>query len=252
MKKFAALAVLTAGAIALPSLAMAQEGGAFRVRAGLAAVNYVAPDGSSNTPDIESSYAALALGGSFVSGGGWFVDLGLRRSLGAEWNAQEAWGASKDDEFSRTETTLSVGKALGGGFAVFGGVQLAKNEFTAPDAFGFTGVKQEMTSDSTVYFVGGSKAFPVGSGALSVSAALGLMKQDFEIATSGFGSSNTQTMKSDSGFGYSLGAAYNLPLSQKLSLLADLRFQSYSVEYPNVGSNDEQVTSVGVSVVAQF
>lgn len=246
MKRFAALAVLTAGALALPSLALADDG-AFRVRAGLASVSYVSPGTDPGDPDLKSTYGAVALGASYVSSTGWFGDIGFRNSLSAEWNAKDL-GFDRDDDFKRNEVTVSIGKALGDGLAVFGGVQTTKAELTISASNtigGFSLGEFKAEEKGTLFFAGASKAFAAGPGNLTVSGALGVLSKKL---TDNQGSPEE---KSDSGAGVSLGAAYAYPLTQKVSLLGDLRYQSYSVEWSGQKAR-ENVTSLGVSVVGQF
>jgi hypothetical protein len=251
MKKLAALAVLTAGAVALPTLGFADEG-TVRVRAGLAAVNYSSPV-DTGVPDLESDYAALTLGGSYITQTGWFADLGLRTSLSAEWNSKDVFGGVKDDAFSRTETTFTAGKSLGDGLAVFGGLQLSKSKLTFSPANTVFSGDEDLTQEGKLWFVGVSKALPMGGGSLSLSGALGILKQETKWS-SGFKSADPVAFadeKSDTGAGFSLGVAYSYPISKGLSVMGDLRGQSYSVKYSGESSK-ETVTSLGVSVVGQF
>jgi hypothetical protein len=249
MKKLAALTSLTAAIAALPCFALAEEG-TVRVRAGLASVSYVSPSSDPADADVEATYGAFTLGGSYVTADGWFFDLGLRQSMSAKWNSKEVDGVPSDDDFSRTETTISIGKGLGDGLSVFGGLQLAKSEQTGSKdnyaAFGFT-QDQSIELDSTLWFLGVSKAIPAGGGALNFSGALGVMKQEVTLSEEICGCS----IKSDTGVGFSLGAAYSYPINKGFSLVADLRGQSYSVKYEGE-SNKESVGSLGLSAVAQF
>lgn len=251
-KKLAALAVLTAGATALPSLGFAEEG-TVRVRAGVASVNFSSPV-DTGKPDLESKYAALTLGGSYITQTGWFADLGLRSSLSAEWNTKELFGGVKDDDFSRTETTFTVGKSLGDGLAVFGGLQLAKSKLTfSPDNTVFVG-DENLTQEGQLLFVGVSKALAVGGGSLSFSGALGTLKQEAKWSggfKASFDPDSFADEKSDTGTGFSLGVAYSYPLGKSLSVMGDLRTQSYSVKYSGESAK-ETVTALGVSVVGQF
>jgi hypothetical protein len=244
MRKLAALAVLTVGAAALPGSVFAQDG-TVRVRAGLASVNYTSP--VQGSPDLESNYAALTLGGSYITQSGWFADLGVRTSLSAEWNTKEVFGGVKDDDFSRTETTVTVGKSLGDGLSVFGGLQISTSKFSLSAANTITGNNEDLTFDGQLWFAGASKSLPVGGGSLSFSGALGVLQQELTYSQ-GFG---LPAEKSDSGFGASLGVAYSYPLSKSLSVMADLRGQSYSVKYSGE-SNKENVASFGVSAVGHF
>lgn len=242
MKKLVLVSLL-AGLTAAPLLANADEG-AVRVRAGLGAVNFVSPSGSVNDPDLESTYAAVTVGGSYISAGGWFIDLGLRNSLSGEWNATEHQDDAffyypNDGKFVRKETTLTVGKAIGSGWSLFGGMQSSKMEISYPETvayFPFT-----LDAKGRLVFLGVSKGLPIGSGSLSISGALGSYSQEFAGGL----------VKSDGGAGASLGLSFSYPFTNSLGMTVDVRGQSYTVEYFGESAK-ENVGSVGLALVGTF
>lgn len=247
MKKLIPLIPLLVGA-GLAQNASAQDS-AVRVRAGVAGVSFVAPSTTPGTPDLESDYTALVLGGSYVTAGGWYGDLGWRGSTGAKWNAGEVVGnpAVEDQDFSRNEVTLTVGKLLGDGLSVFGGAQFIQSSLDLAANISISGNQESVDVDDTILFVGVAKSFAIGSGSLNVSGALGVMNEETSYSA-GF---NLAAEESDNGVGYSLGVGFSHPLTSFLSIQADLRHQSYSVEYQGVDS-EQKVTAAGVAVVGQF
>lgn len=248
MKKNAAIVgVLLAGTFA--SAACFAQDSAVRVRAGLAAVSYVSPDSSG--VDFKSSYAAAQIGASYITGSGWYGDLAMRTSLSAKWNTADIIGnpGAEDDDFSRNEVTLTIGKSLGNGLAVFAGLQVVSAEATLSKTNSGLPADESITLDNTIAFVGASKSIPVGAGSMSFSGALGVLKEETKNSA-GLGGG---TQKADTGAGFSLGAGYSHPITQAVSVLADLKFQTYSVKYPgSTDSSNQTVTSLGLSVVGQF
>lgn len=247
MKKLIPLVPLLVG-LSLSQNVLAQDS-AVRVRAGVAAVSFVAPSTTPGSPDLESDYTALVLGGSYVTANGWFGDATWRGSAGAKWNTGEVVGIPgvEDQDFSRNEVTLTAGKFLGDGLSVFGGAQFIQSELDIAGNISVTGNAESITVDDTVLFVGVAKSFSIGNGSLNVSGALGVMNEE----TSFSAGLNSPAEDSDNGFGYSLGAGYSHPLTSFLSIQADLRYQSYSVKYQGEAS-DQKVTAAGVAVVGQF
>lgn len=240
MKK--SLAVVTLTCLSLSPLLAQADGGLLRVRGGLASVSYVFPS-PAGAPDQKSTFGALTLGGSYVTEGGWFIDLATRNSLGAKWNAKEfneAQGEVTDDaDFSRDELTLTLGKSLGSGWALFGGVQASTLEQVFPATS--TGAESTWKQDGSLTFLGVSKAFSIGNGALSVSGALGSLKYDFPDWAG----------QPDRGAGGSLGLTFTYPFTNNLGLAADARFQRYTLKWQ--GSDfDENIGAVGLSLVGQF
>lgn len=242
MKKKLMISLL-AGLIGVPTVGFAQDS-KIRVRAGLSSVNYVSPSTTPGNPDFKSTYAALIAGGSLITSSGLFVDLGIRKSLSAEWNATDLNWAN-DDDFARNEITLTLGKALDSGFAVFGGVQSSTAEATLSTAN--TGLLSDIVIETTgrLLFCGVSKSMPLGSGSLNVSLAVGLYGQTTDNNV------GAPSEKSTNGGGASLGGSYSLPLGNGLSLIGDLRYQSYAVEYSGDPSK-ENVGSASLALAAQF
>lgn len=240
MKK--TLVAISLTALSLAPLVAQAEGGLLRVRGGLAAVSYVFPS-PNGMPDQKSSFGAMTLGGSYVTEGGWFIDLATRNSLGAKWNAKEyneAQGEfTEDADFSRDELTLTLGKSLGSGWALFGGVQASTLEQVFPATT--SGGESTWKQDGSLTFLGVSKAFSMGSGALSVSGALGSLKYDFPEWAG----------QPDRGAGGSLGVTFTYPFTNNLGIAADARFQRYTIKWQDTDF-DENINSLGVSLVGQF
>jgi hypothetical protein len=245
--KNSALAGLLMAATLTCAPSYAQDS-SLRVRAGFAGVGYVQPDSSGK--DIESMYGAAQVGASYVTAGGWYGDLAVRTSLAAKWNTGDIIAGAKDDDFSRTETTLTIGKGFGDGLAVFAGVQVASSELTLSKANTGRPADGSITIDDTIVFAGLSASYPAGPGSVSLSGALGILTEEQTVSP---GLPGAGTYKADPGAGLSLGAAYSHPVTKALSILADIRMQFYSVKYPNLQAQSNQtLVSMGVSIVGQF
>lgn len=233
------LAIAGLAACTVSATAMAEN--TVRLRAGVAAVQYVAPDPNG---DIKSDFNALLLGATLITDAGWFFDLGSRTSTSAKWNAQDLFPPLSDQDFERRDLTLTVGKALGNGLSVFGGYQAGDSELTL-DSTPLGGTKDWLKQKTQGFFVGVGKGFAVGNGTLALSGALGMMKAEI---TDSFGG---PTEKSDSGSGVSLGLAYNYFFTKSIGITADLKYQSYRLKYADF-SGDERLTQLGLSLVGQF
>lgn len=243
MKKVVLASVLAA-LFLLPVAARADdESGTIRLRAGMASVSYSAPvtftDTNGNTlgkAETKSSYPAVSAGLSYVSPGGFFIDLSARNSQSAKWKFSETPGEARN-ELKRDETTLTFGKSLGTSWAIFWGYQGTTMEQTFPVFVD--------ESKGHLIFVGLSKRVGIGSASLGFSGALGGYAQAREGVDNSVGG------------GASLGTTLFVPFTSWLGLNADLRYQSYAVEHYDdqgnvAGTGQEKIGSGGLSLVLSF
>lgn len=252
---------LLAGLAVFSASAGADDGeGVFRIRGGLSAVAYsdTAPDGGHK---LNADYTAAILGFSWLNGDGWFIDLGVRNSLTRRWDAERLDASTSaifgvalenaDDGFSREETNLTLGHALGEGFTAFAGVQRADAQFkgVARRASPDISLKYRFAVDARMIFAGVSKTFGGRHGGLTVAGALGVLDQEVRLRTADNSLSSTQRAKG--GTGGSLAVSYLHAISPALGLSADLRLQSFAADYERDATR-QNIASLGFAVLGRF
>jgi len=246
MKKILASAIVTAAAIALPQAVQAE--GLVRIRAGVAPTDYtVTFNGLSyGRGEAKSNYTAKNVGLTFVSDGGFYLDLIGQTSGDA---THDLWKPQPDQEFSRTDFTLTLGVSIPGQTgtgSVFGGYKSGSSELTAPPGFGFT----KDTFDTAGFFFGGGYAWPAIGGQIGINGAIAFMGG---------------TWKDDAGFsndadftvGFSFGLSYTYMFGKNFGLAADFKSQHYNYafnQYSTTAAYDvtESINSLGLSALLQF
>jgi len=246
MRTMVASALLTAAAVALPQVAQAE--GLVRLRAGVANTGYTVKFDGLNygRGEAKSDYTAKTVGLTFVSEGGFYVDLTGQTSGDA---THDLWQPQPDQKFSRDDFTLTLGVSIpgqSGTGSVFGGFKSGTTELSAPPGFTFT----KDTFDSKGFFFGGGYAFPAAGGQLGFNGAIAFMGGTWKD-DAGFSNDADYT------FGFSFGLSYTYMFGKNFGLTADLKAQHYSYgfnQYSTVAAYtvDEQINSVGLSALVQF
>lgn len=258
MRTKVASVLLTAAAVALPQVAQAE--GLVRLRAGVANTGYSVKFDENSDPwyrgkTAKSDYTARTVGLTFVSEGGFYVDVTGQTSGDAK---HDLWNPQPEQEFSRDDFTLTLGVSIpgqSGTGSFFGGYKSGTTELSAPRGAVVPGSASPIgwskdTFDSKGFFFGGGYAFPAAGGQLGFNGALAFM---------------SGTWKDDAGFsneadytiGFSFGLSYTYMFGRNFGLTADFKAQHYSYGFNqystfNAYTVDEQINSFGLSALVQF
>ncbi len=251
-------AVLLATAVAAPEIANAQGQGLVRVRAGVASTDYsVKFDGGLYQGlKAESKYTAKGVGLTYVSSGGFYVDVYGQTSGDA---THDLWKPLPDQKFSRDDFTLTLGVSLpsdAATFSVFGGFKSGTSELDAPRGrtFGFSSGPGTIgwgkdTFDSSGIFFGAGVGVPAAGGQIGANAAIAFM---------------SGTWKDDAGFnadadvtvGFSFGLSYTYTFGRNFGVILDYKAQAYSYDFATTTtanySATETINSLGLNLFAQF
>jgi len=259
MKTMVASVLLTAAAVALPQAAQAE--GLVRLRAGVANTSYSVKFDTSADPWYQgktgkSDYTARTVGLTFVSGGGFYVDVTGQTSGDAK---HDLWNPQPEQEFSRDDFTVTLGISVptqSGTGSFFGGYKSGTTELNAPKGAVVPGTGTPIgwnkdTFDTKGFFFGGGYAFPAAGGQIGLNGAIAFMTGRW---TDDSGYSN----EADYTIGFSLGLSYTYMFGRNFGLTADLRSQHYSYGFNQGGTTfpaytvDEQINSLGLSALVQF
>ena len=239
--KLCALVAISLLGLAIATPTIASDDGVLRARLGLS-------DNSFTTlysgGDMEVDYTSLNMGVTWIRPDALYLDLAYKQDLGASWNTRELTGFS-DEDYSRADITLTVGKALDNGVQVFAGYQNSQTDIALPAAWGMVSEEEFNISG---FFLGAGRSFKVGEGSLNLNAALGYM--DAELYDGG-----GVWHDSKKGSGHSLGASYTLFLSEGLAANIELKQQNYDYDFDDdapLTSGDDKMTMIGINLVRQF
>lgn len=237
--------------IASASPALASDEGMVRARIGLSSNDFTTLWSGG---DLKSDYMSLNLGATYITPNAFYVDLGFKQDTSASWNTVELnpdFNDGKDENYSRDDLTLTIGKALDNGMQIFAGYQDSSATIALPKiSWVQAGFVEEEEIDISGYFFGVGKSFKVGEGSVNLNAAYGFMEGTLVDATG-------QSWDSTDGDGYSLGASYTRFLTESFSLNFELKRQKYSYKYDTGGaiiltSGDDEMTMFGANIVYQF
>lgn len=221
------------------SISLADEG-VVRAKVSLGYASYNSPYGSS---EISTNYMTQGFGVTYITPSKLFVDLTTKSSdKAAVYNAKSVFGAlvSSDQEFSRTENTLTIGMPTEKGLQINAGIFNADTTFNLAQYGQFSQKIMGLTAG-----VGKGVALDEGrSGSFGLSATVALLKAS---NTDRFGTE----FNSNLAYGFSFGALYNYVLTQNLSIAADAKFQTYFIKYATF-SGDERILSSSLSLIGQF
>jgi len=157
----------------------------------------------------------------------------------------------KDEDYTRDDLTVTIGKVLDNGMQLFAGYQDSSATIALPEiSWGSEGYVDEEEMDVSGFFLGVGKSFKVGEGSINLNLAYGLMDGTLVDAEG-------RSWDSTDGDGYSLGASYTRFLTESFSLNFEVKKQKYSYEYDTGGatiltSGDDEMTMIGANLVYQF
>jgi hypothetical protein len=236
--------------IASATPVFASEEGVVRARIGLSSNDFSTIWSGG---DLKTDYISLNFGVTYITPNAFYFDLGVKQDTSASWNTvelNEGFNDGKDEDYSRDDITLTIGKALDNGVQIFAGYQDSSANITLPNIWVESGYVEEEEIDVNGFFVGVGKSFKIGEGSFNLNASYGWMDGTLVDA-------NGNDWDSTDGGGYSLGASYTRFLTESISLNLELKRQKYSYDYDTEGaiiltSGDDQMTMVGVNLVYQF
>ena len=247
MKKIVFLGV---SALMVASSSVVADDGVIRMRAGLSSNSF---DTLWSGGDLETDYTSLNLGLSYITESQWYYDVAYKTDTSATWNTRElspGFNDGKDEDYGRRDLTLTVGKVLENGVALFIGYQNSAATMALPvDTWQAAGSVSEEEFDVKGFYFGVGRSFSVGEGSLNLNASYG--KMDGELVDAG-GFRN----EGDDGKGYSLGLAYTYVLGSNTSLTFEAKRQSYSYEYDSefifLTGGDDNMTTFGINLNYQI
>lgn len=226
-------------AVFTASTSLADEG-VIRAKLSLGYASYSSPYGNS---EISTNYLTQGLGITYIWPSKTFIDVTTKSSgKDAMYNAKNVYGGlvTTDQEFSRTENTLTIGKPTQNG------IQLNTGIFTSDTIFNLAQYGQ-FSQKIMGLSAGAGKSFLIeegSAGSIGVSGAVALLNAK---NTDRFG----VVTNSNLSYGVSLGAVYGYALTKSLSVVADAKFQTYFIKYPTF-SGDERILSTSLSLLGQF
>ena len=231
--KFSKLACGTAIALMFSSVANAD----FRARVGFSDQSM---DSVWSGGLVTADYSSTNYGLTYAFDNGYYLDYGTKLGEETDTNLRGNYPGS---EFSRDETTITLGASLGDGLSVFGGI--TETEYSVP-FFNFT---EHLNSDGL--FIGVGKSILLDTGVLSLSLAYADL--DMDLTYEGF----NQTPFSFTGDGFSYSAAYVYPVNDQISVNFEYRNQEYN--YTSAGNQlsgpldqDDTVSQLGINLLYSF
>ena len=212
---------LLAGAIifASASPALAEEEGMMRARIGLSSNDFTTLWSGG---DLKTDYMSLNLGATYITPSAFYFDLGFKQDTSASWNTVEispAFNDGKDEDYTRDDLTVTIGKVLDNGIQLFAGYQDSSATIALPEiSWVQEGFVEEEEMDVSGFFLGVGKSFKVGEGSINLNLAYGFMDGTLVDAEG-------RSWDSTDGDGYSLGASYTRFLTESFSLNFEVKKQ---------------------------
>ena len=237
MKSKLLLLTLSASILSFNTIA---DDGVIRAKVGLSTNSF---DSLWSGGDLTADYQAVNLGVSYITSSMYYADLGLKKNLNGNWEAETPW-ETMDEDYDRTDYTLTFGKVLSNGIQLFAGYQNSTAIMDVPDSYPVPDEKIKIAG----FFAGVGKSFNFENSSLNINFAFGQM--DGEL-TDGRG------FKHDSGdgSGHSFGATYTYFLSGSSTISAEFKQQSYSYTYPDdapLTGGDDKASILGVNYNRTF
>jgi hypothetical protein len=182
-------------------------------------------------------YSTTNYGLSYFLDDGYFVDLNIRQ--GDDEVPDQTLNNGTFDGFSRDDTTYTIGRAIGNGMSVFGG--MISSEYTVD-------VTQSLVFSETIemegLYVGVGKQFQMEKGSINVSVAFADL--DLDLSYGGALEGVIQPY-SESGSGFSYTISYNYPVNNGVIINAEYKSQSYGFD-----SADDEIDQFGINLVYGF
>lgn len=181
---------------------------------------------------FSADHSTTNFGLSYFLEDGYFLDLSIRQ--GDDATPDQTLDNGTFNNFSRDDTTYTIGKALGDGITVFGG--MINTEYTVD-------VTQTVDFSETIemegFYVGAGKQFPMETGSISISAAFA----DLDLDLSYGGALAGDPPFSESGSGLSYTVSYTYPVNDNVAINAEYKNQSYGFD-----SADDEVDQFGINL----
>ena len=189
----------------------------FRPRASIGSSSYELAFTESGDSLSKVSYLKGGVGATIATGQLYF-DVGYNGSLGAKYS--DSYDGS-DQDFLRSDLTLTVGYALPNHITVFGGFKSGTTEYTAFDEPNTT-----LKFEASGPYFGAGISIPAGSGIWSFNGAIAVLSATLKDDTVTFPPFDA---KADSA-GFSIGAGYTLPFggTQGISFKANVQGYNYT------------------------
>ena len=187
---------------------------------------------------FSADHSTTNYGLSYFLNDGYFLDLSIRQ--GDDATPDQTLDNGTFNNFSRDDTVYTIGKALGDGISVFGGIM--NTDYTIDVTQG--GLTFSETIDLEGLFVGVGKQFPMKTGSINISAAFADL--DFDLSYGGDLAGVYQPI-SDSGSGLSYTIAYNYSVNNSVLINAEYKIQSYGFDLA-----DDEIDQFGINLVYGF
>ena len=206
----------------------------FRARIGFSDVSM---DSVWSGGSFSSDYSSTNYGLSYAFDNGFFVDYSLRVGDDDDSPSNGSVPLGSLGGFSRDDVAYTLGKSLGDGLSVFGGITESEYQVVV-----FPGSEMEFTEfiETDGFFLGVSKSYLFDTGVLSLSLAYADMDLDLSY-------SFLQDSIADTGDGFSYSIGYIYPVNDVVSINAEYRSQSYSFSLA-----DDEVNHLGLNLLYSF
>lgn len=209
-----------------------------RLRAGVGTGTYSVTSnflvGSGSTTrrvEYDATYLAVPVGVTLITDSGLYVDL-LHVSASGE---AEFSGTSQTPDFSRDDTTLTIG-ARKGDFSLYMGYKTGEAATDWPGDFD----PDKLTTSGFIAGLGWAKAF--GRNVFTLGGGVGVLSGRYRYLApqSPVESPNQDNpLESDTTLGFSLGAGYTYIFASGFSINADLKWQSYDYDFGSFQLQEE-------------
>lgn len=235
------LCVITALSVTVPTVA---SDDLLRGRVGISSNSFTSLYSGGQ---LEADFMSLNFGATYITDTAVYFDFAYKQNLGGTWSADllgmDGNGNldifSVEDDYNRTDLTLTAGMVLENGIQVFGGYQDSDTDIAGEWQSG-----EDEGFDVSGFFIGAGKSLKISNGSLNLNAAFGSMEA---ILVDGFGDSHT----SSSGSGYSIGATYSIFVNDSTTANFELKQQNYNYDFdtgPSTGG-DDKMTMFGVNLI---
>lgn len=186
----------------------------FRPRVSVGLSNYELAFTQSGNSLSSVSYLKGGVGATIATGQLYF-DLGYNGSMGAKYDD----GIIADQDFLRTDLTLTVGYVLPNNITVFGGYKSGTTEYT--DLFT---VDTTTKFEATGPYFGAGIGLPAGNGVLSLNGAIAILSADLTDNDPNV----TQFNATGDSVGFSIGAGYSMTFGGSHGLAFKANYQAYN------------------------
>lgn len=189
-----------------------------------------------------SEYMSAGLGLTFAFGEGWYADAAYKTSMDATHDGDVPTYTTTEQDLTRTDTTLTIGKRLNESFSIFGGYKAGKSTLAAPPG-AFTWSEDRFEASGP--FIGGAAFFKLGSSiGMNVSAAYASMSGNWSDDNGFSADASTD--------GFSFGVGMNIPVTDKSGVAVNLSSQEYTYTGSSISDFKESVTSLSASYYMSF